>query len=376
MTNFHALFHSLLIPCCSASASKTDLVDALTALIDSLETGALLPPISKSNPTPFGKLIRDCIRLHSLRTAAASQTEALQSHIEGGFDGLLENVWEGVSMLGIWKLGRDARNLLQGVVDNEILDLLLVNPATKIPYGCTPDAVPAVSDEELEALEDQTGYEIKWAVKVLRALWRAYEISRFVSENAIGVPKVSVKGVVEGVLKEVVDEAKERAKAVLLRERGEKVPGWTVGEVKKGGVFRVSLPRVSVATSKFVGHVARRWDLQWWTTKDTMADGDHQQLPTSGVERYIETTGNGIRFGLGSDIDAHATKGSGTAGGVICCSAGCCRRRRCRPFAGRHAGPYYCGSRSVACPAHRKQRAIWRGQRRRGADRLRCAACR
>lgn len=250
----------------TASQSKTDLQDAMTALIDSLETGTLLPPVSKHNPTPLAKLVRDCIRLHSLRTASSTQTESLQSYIESGFDSILDQLFASVCALGLWKMGRDARSLLSGIVDPDILDLLLANPVTKVPYGCSPDSVPAVSEEELETLPvDPWLHEIRWSVRVLEALWRALELFRFVTENAIGVPQASVKRVVAEMLSGLVAEANARAQVLLQRDRGQPGTTRTIGvadEIEqgkaKGGMYKVGLQRVSVATSKFISQVAKR----------------------------------------------------------------------------------------------------------------------
>ncbi len=179
---------------------------------------------------------------------------------------MLDSLWASVCMLGVWKVGRDARALLSGVVDAEVLDLLLSNPLTKIPYGCSPDAVPAVSEEELESMPgDPVVVEIGWAVRVLEGLWKGLELWRFVTENAIGVPQVSVRRVVAEMLEGLVAEAKARAVLLGQRERGVEADTRTIGvadeidQGRKGDVrYSVGLQKVSVATSRFIGHVAKR----------------------------------------------------------------------------------------------------------------------
>ncbi|KAI9008558.1 hypothetical protein DFJ74DRAFT_687863 [Hyaloraphidium curvatum] len=257
-----------------SAQSKMDLVDAVTAIVDALETGKLLPPVGKHNPTPIAKLVRDCIRLHSLRTAASSQTDSLQSYIESGFDAVLEQLWANVCMLGIWKVGRDARALLSGIVETDVLDLLLVNPVTRVPYGCTPDAAPALSEEDLENMNtDPAVHEIRWAVRALEGLWRGLELFRFVAENAIGVPHGPVKRVVAAMLSDLVAEAQVRAQIILQRERGistgarNPAPMDSVRTGQGAIAYRVGLPRVSVATSRFIGHVAKSFKPSEWTLK-------------------------------------------------------------------------------------------------------------
>lgn len=90
--------------------TKSGLVDALTAIIEELEQARLFPMISKHNKSNFASVIRTCISLSGQKTSGDYMN---QKQVLGEtFDYWIEEPYELIVEIGIWKLQRDFIHLL------------------------------------------------------------------------------------------------------------------------------------------------------------------------------------------------------------------------------------------------------------------------
>ncbi|RUP50336.1 hypothetical protein BC936DRAFT_139596 [Jimgerdemannia flammicorona] len=90
---------------CQNAQNQDDLIDALTAVIEELETGRLRPMIHKENHSNLGNLIRDCIKLTLLQTTADHDEQ--RETIGRAFDYWLASPLECLCEVGMFKLRRD-----------------------------------------------------------------------------------------------------------------------------------------------------------------------------------------------------------------------------------------------------------------------------
>lgn len=68
------------------STCQMDMIQAMNALADHLETGRLVPVLHKHNVTPLSAIVRDCIRLASLSVTDAKERQELKESISSQFD--------------------------------------------------------------------------------------------------------------------------------------------------------------------------------------------------------------------------------------------------------------------------------------------------
>ncbi|OAJ39771.1 hypothetical protein BDEG_23593 [Batrachochytrium dendrobatidis JEL423] len=90
---------------CQQGTLRADITDALTAIIEELETGRLLPRVAKDNLSSFANIIRSCLKL-SVQHQAADAKDQRES-ITATFDFWLEQPLECLVDIGLWKLKRD-----------------------------------------------------------------------------------------------------------------------------------------------------------------------------------------------------------------------------------------------------------------------------
>ena len=102
----------MLIPSITAANNKDDMIDALTAVVEELETGRLQPVINKSNHSSLATAIRDCFKLARLKTAV--DVEEQRDAIARAFDYWLESPLEWIVEVGLGKLRKDCVAILGG----------------------------------------------------------------------------------------------------------------------------------------------------------------------------------------------------------------------------------------------------------------------
>ncbi|KAI8928993.1 hypothetical protein BC831DRAFT_45994 [Entophlyctis helioformis] len=90
---------------CQSARDRHDLTDAITAIIEELETGRLLPHVAKDNQSLLANVVRSCLKA----TAQQQSTDAKEQwdSISAIFDYWLEQPLEYLVDAGIWKLKRD-----------------------------------------------------------------------------------------------------------------------------------------------------------------------------------------------------------------------------------------------------------------------------
>ncbi|KAJ3050274.1 hypothetical protein HK097_008762 [Rhizophlyctis rosea] len=95
-----------------AAKNKEDMIDALTAVVEELETGRLQPVVNKSNHSSLATAIRDCFKLARLKTAV--DIEEQRDAIARAFDYWLESPLEWIVEVGLGKLRKDCVAVLGG----------------------------------------------------------------------------------------------------------------------------------------------------------------------------------------------------------------------------------------------------------------------
>ncbi|KAJ3041505.1 hypothetical protein HDV00_009301 [Rhizophlyctis rosea] len=187
------------------AVNQDDITDALTAVVEELETSRLQPVISKTNHTSLATAIRDCFKLARLKTAV--DVDEQRQAIARVFDYWLESPLEWVVEIGLGKLRKDCATILGGERVDFFMDATL-------------------------PLEQQ--------LRRLRYLFRVVELVTLIRSNVLMMPP----DVMRLIVRAAVDYWKDVAER--WEERGEEMEedgGGRKDEVEDPVVFHAELPR-------------------------------------------------------------------------------------------------------------------------------------
>ncbi|KAJ3339100.1 ubiquinone biosynthesis monooxygenase Coq7 [Gonapodya sp. JEL0774] len=168
-----------------------DLRDAITGVAEEVERGRCRPAVSKSNPTPLARAVRDVLRLSALATAPAASLATLRKRAEAGFDEAVERPFSVMVECGKYRIGRALASLV-------------------VSWGLERGRVDPYLDPGLPQIN---------LLANLVHLHRVCEAARLVRDGAAGVP--------ESVVRRVIG-------ACLARRKPEDEP--QVGEVGLDGI--------------------------------------------------------------------------------------------------------------------------------------------
>ncbi|KAJ3300411.1 hypothetical protein HK104_000925 [Borealophlyctis nickersoniae] len=203
------------------AVNRADLVDALTAVIEELETGRLQPPVNKANHSAFANVIRDCFKLVRLQTSADydDQKEAIGRI----FDYWLEQPMEVMVGIGISKLKRDYCHYLIG---NEV-----------------------ASWDRLEPFLDET-LPLEEQVLHLRRLHRVFELWSLLRFNVLHMPHEVLRIIIQAALEQYHKDALQSAEG-----------GSHVSSPEATLVYRVAVPRYLSGGSWVEGIMPVAWTI-------------------------------------------------------------------------------------------------------------------
>lgn len=214
-----------------------DLTDALTGIIEELETGRLLPMVSKSNHTTFANVIRDLLKLHQLQTVADIKEQ--KESISRMFDYWLESPLDILVEAGISKLRRDYCHYLLG---NDLANY-----------------------NQLDAFLDAS-LDLTQQIRNLTRLHRVLELWCLVKNNILSIPYETLRGLVQAALEEFRKEAVQSS-AINYDDdaQDDEQNSANSSIVDRRVVYYVSLPKFAGGTGKVVGSLVRSFQPTVWS---------------------------------------------------------------------------------------------------------------
>nr|KAJ3421312.1 hypothetical protein HK105_003913 [Polyrhizophydium stewartii] len=214
---------------------RDDMVDALTAVIEELETGRLLPRVAKDNLCSLANVIRSCLKLAAQQhsTDAREQRES----ISATFDFWLEQPLECLVDAGIWKLKRDYQVFfLEG------------NVASR--HQLEPFIDPTL------ALGDQ--------IQRLWCLHRVLEVYNLVKTNILALPDQVTRAIVQATLRYYKSMLDAPAEASGDDSEMEGNSGASSRSWDQPLVLEVAMPKFSAESQKAVAALCSSFDASMW----------------------------------------------------------------------------------------------------------------
>jgi hypothetical protein len=186
----------------------SQLLDVLTAIVEELEQGRLLPKINKNNESSFASVCRDILKVASQQTASDSILQ--KQMISSAFDYWMENSMEIYTSIGLNKLRLDYTHIL--------LNQNLCNWQDIQPFL------------EYESVDEQ--------IQNLEKLQKIVEVVFFLKTNILCIPFETIRTVIKQV------------SALLLTHDF---------DLNRDIYMDIELPRYSASTIKLVDSITAQY---------------------------------------------------------------------------------------------------------------------
>ncbi|KAH9275711.1 hypothetical protein BASA83_002012 [Batrachochytrium salamandrivorans] len=212
---------------CQRGRSRGDITDALTAIIEELETGRVLPCVAKDNLSNLANIIRSCLKVSVQKHAM--DTKEQRDSIAATFDFWLEQPLECLVDAGLWKLKRDYEFYL---LENNI-----------------------TSRHQLEFFMDAS-LSFDDQIVRLHCLHRTLELVLLIKSNILVLPVDILRSIVQSTLRYYIDLIEKHAESSISEGM--------ILNVDKPLVVEVELPKFSAVVQKAVSTLTNCFEVSFW----------------------------------------------------------------------------------------------------------------